>query len=192
MHHSAFTSLFAIITALCAFVSASVLADPLLLAPRSTHNQLHAPHRRWIHGRRNAHASHVNLEKRQETTDRGLMQMDLDVWVRETTEKCMASIANITQASNPAGIVVCYNVPFLDSSTGVFAADLRMYQLSERKDGWESVEDINMSLEYSSAQVERTDLNTTEQPAATDPPLVQQFNFLGQIKPEFLRQGAEA
>lgn len=121
------------------------------------------------------------------------MQVDLDEWARETTRKCLDQLKTITKASNPAGIAVCYNLPFLDAETGVFAADLRMYQISEREGDWQLVEDIDMKLEYSAAAVRETDLNTPrEEPSNQMPRIVKEFHFLGQIKPEFLVSGSDA
>lgn len=167
---------------LLTLTAASVLpADTTLLRPSPRGlPPLHA-RSRWTPPRK------ASVEKRQ--IDRNLMQLDLDQWATETTQKCISALANITAASNPAGIVVCYNLPFLDADTGVFAADLRMYQVSARDPEWQNVNDISMSLEYEAAQVEQTDLNTTETGAPQGPAMVKQFNFLGQIKRDFLRRG---
>lgn len=183
MLRSAISHLFALTLALLTLSSASVLADASLHIPsaRSLGNPLHA-RSRWTPPR-------VARRQAAPPTNRELMQVDLDIWAAETTQKCISALSNITAASNPAGIVVCYNLPFLDPETGVFAADLRMYQVSARQDEWQGVNDISMSLEYQAAAVERTNLNTTETVVPEGPAMVKQFNFLGQIKPEFLRQG---
>ncbi|RPA74482.1 hypothetical protein BJ508DRAFT_187551, partial [Ascobolus immersus RN42] len=118
---------------------------------------------------------------------------DLEAWAAETTQKCLAQLRTLAKASNPAGIAVCYNLPFLDANTGVFAADLRMYQISEREGDWAAVEDIDMKLEYSAAAVRETDFKTTKEPPREEMPrIVKEFHFLGQIKPEFLVAGSDA
>lgn len=82
---------------------------------------------------------------------------DLDEWEEQTKKACMETLSNLDgQASNPSGIVVCYNVPFLDPKTGVFSAELRMYNVSAPIDPWTGVTaaDISMSLSYPGATVQ--------------------------------------
>jgi hypothetical protein len=82
---------------------------------------------------------------------------DLDRWERETKKACEDTLRGLNgQASNPSGIVVCYNLPFLDNTTGVFQAELRMYNVSAPIDPWVGVTaaDISMSLSYLGATVQ--------------------------------------
>lgn len=69
----------------------------------------------------------------------------------------MQTLSNLKgKASNPSGIAVCYNVPFLDNSTGIFQAELRMYNVSAPIDPWQSVTaaDVSMTLSYLGATVQ--------------------------------------
>jgi len=123
------------------------------------------------------------------------MQVDLEEWNRETTSKCLEQLRTLTRASNPAGIAVCYNLPYLEADAGVFVADLRIYQISESEGDWALVDDIDMKLEYSAAAVTETNLNMTKETPSPDgamPRLITNFHFLGQIKPEFLVSGSDA
>jgi len=82
---------------------------------------------------------------------------DLDKWEEDTKKACMETLSNLNgQASNPSGIAVCYNLPFLDNTTGVFQAELRMYNVSAPIDPWAGVTaaDVNMTLSYLGATVQ--------------------------------------
>jgi len=116
-------------------------------------------------------------------------QMDLQSWAKETTLKCIDKLKNVTRASNPSGIAVCYNLPFLSTKSGVFAADLRLYQVSAPDGDWATVGgNIDVSLMYNGAAVQVRN-ETAEEAAATaqasassvGPQKVQEFHFIGQI-----------
>lgn len=82
---------------------------------------------------------------------------DLEKWEAETKKACMETLENLNgQASNPSGIAVCYNLPFLDNSTGVFQAELRMYNVSAPVAPWDGVTaaDVSMTLSYLGATVQ--------------------------------------
>ncbi|KAF2762134.1 hypothetical protein EJ05DRAFT_497002 [Pseudovirgaria hyperparasitica] len=84
---------------------------------------------------------------------------DLNAWQAQTQAACMNSIAALNgQASNPSGMAVCYNLPFLDNSTGVFQAELRLYNVSAPVDTWKGVteNDISLELAYTGATVQAT------------------------------------
>lgn len=90
---------------------------------------------------------------------------DLQNWEAETRAACMQTLGNLNgKASNPSGIAVCYNVPFLDNSTGVFQAELRMYNVSSPVDPWQSVTaaDVSMTLSYLGATVQAMNTNNTK------------------------------
>jgi hypothetical protein len=82
---------------------------------------------------------------------------DLAKWEENTRAACMQTLENLNgKASNPSGIAVCYNLPFLDNSTGVFQAELRMYNISAPIDPWKGVttSDVSMTLSYLGATVQ--------------------------------------
>lgn len=92
-------------------------------------------------------------------------RIDLERWEAETKQACMDTLSNLNgQASNPSGIAVCYNVPFLDNSTGVFQAELRMYNVSAPVDPWVGVTaaDVSMTLSYLGATVQNMAGNFTK------------------------------
>ena len=82
---------------------------------------------------------------------------DPNAWEAQTSAACSAAMMKLNmQPSNPAGISVCYNLPFLDNTTGVFEAELRMYNLSAPIDPWVGVttKDMQIALSYVGAMVQ--------------------------------------
>lgn len=89
---------------------------------------------------------------------------DLAKWEADTKAACGSALQSLNgQASNPAGIAVCYNLPFLDNQTGIFQAELRMYNVSAPINPWVGVAapDVSMTLSYLGATVQS--MNTTFQ-----------------------------
>jgi hypothetical protein len=97
---------------------------------------------------------------------------DLPQWEEQTKKACMETLGNLNgQASNPSGIVVCYNLPFLDNTTGVFQAELRMYNVSAPIDPWVGVTaaDVSMTLSYLGATVQNMAGNFTKRDLSWPP-----------------------
>ena len=89
-------------------------------------------------------------------------KVDLAQWEAQTKAACGTALQSLNgQASNPSGIAVCYNLPFLDNQTGVFQAELRMYNVSAPIDPWTGITaaDVSMTLSYSGATVQN--MNST-------------------------------
>ncbi|KAF1832040.1 hypothetical protein BDW02DRAFT_503955 [Decorospora gaudefroyi] len=88
--------------------------------------------------------------------------VDLPKWEQQTKQACTDALGNLNgQASNPSGIAVCYNVPFLDNTTGVFQAELRMFNVSAPINPWVGVTaaDVSMTLSYLGATVQNMNGN---------------------------------
>lgn len=82
---------------------------------------------------------------------------DLAKWEEQTKAACGTALTALNgQASNPSGIAVCYNLPFLDNQTGIFQAELRMYNISAPINPWVGVtaSDVSMALSYLGATVQ--------------------------------------
>ncbi|KAF2025647.1 hypothetical protein EK21DRAFT_116578 [Setomelanomma holmii] len=97
---------------------------------------------------------------------------DLTKWEEDTRKACMSTLSNLNgQASNPSGIAVCYNLPFLDNRTGVFQAELRMYNVSAPIDPWQGVTaaDVSMTLSYLGATVQSMNGNFTKRDLSWPP-----------------------
>lgn len=87
---------------------------------------------------------------------------DLNAWETQTQQACDNALTALNgPASNPSGMAVCYNLPFLDNTTGVFEAELRMYNLSAPIDPWVGITsaDVSLTLSYLGATVQA--MNTT-------------------------------
>src|SRR5438045_6121734 len=77
-------------------------------------------------------------------------------WDEQTSQACMNALMKFGgTATNPAGMAICYNVPFLDNSTGVFQADLRLYQIAEPTGDFVGIppQNIHLGLSYVGATV---------------------------------------
>lgn len=99
---------------------------------------------------------------------------DLSKWEEQTRAACMSNLARLNgQASNPSGIAVCYNLPFLDNKTGIFQAELRMYNVSAPIDPWKGVTaaDVSMTLSYLGATVQNMAGNFTKRDNISWPPI---------------------
>jgi hypothetical protein len=104
------------------------------------------------------------------------------------TTACYDAFANITKVSNAAGWAACYNILYLNNQTGIFEADLRLYQVSQPSGTFAGIQpaNIHLALSYPEAaisatnqQAERRDL-TPRQSSNTMNEL-QQYSFVGQI-----------
>ncbi|KAF2870741.1 hypothetical protein BDV95DRAFT_495915 [Massariosphaeria phaeospora] len=86
-----------------------------------------------------------------------ITQADVAKWEVDTEAACNTALQALNgQASNPTGLAVCYNLPYLDNKTGIFQAELRMYNVSAPIAPWLGVpaSDISMSLSYLGAMVQ--------------------------------------
>ncbi|KAL7270081.1 hypothetical protein RUND412_007220 [Rhizina undulata] len=206
MQRTVFSYFIFTLTVLCAFTHADAASEPLFMVPSTTNNSPTHPTTWTGVLRRNVNEM---LRRRDTTTststvttdtgarnETAVEQLNLQQWATNTTIKCMEKLANVTQASNPAGIAVCYNLPFLSTDSGVFAADLRLYQVSAPEGDWASVGgNIDVSLMYDGAAVQLRnettgEVNATDAAAAstTGPQKVQEFQFVGQIDQQLLSQ----
>lgn len=143
------------------------------------------------------------LERRQSPSPTNNTQ-----WDTQTTAACMSALMNLNGvASNPAGMSVCYNLPFLDNSTGVFQADLRLYMISPPTGDFAGIppQNVQVSLQYFGASVtsvppsQLIGRSTLSEPslhneaernkrASASPTLVQQYMFVGQINKDLVTQ----
>jgi len=97
------------------------------------------------------------------TTDGGNNNSNSDVltvrainataWDAVTDAACVDALAALTRSTNPSGNCLCYNLPSLDTATGVFEADLRLYRISAPRDAFAAPTDISVGVSYSGASV---------------------------------------
>ncbi len=62
---------------------------------------------------------------------------------------CNTALGPIKSVQNEAGLLGCYNIPFLNTNTGVFEADLRLYQLSQPSGAFAAVKSTEISVQLS-------------------------------------------
>lgn len=125
-------------------------------------------------------------------------EIDMSAWDEETEAACQDSLKRLMIASNPSGACICYNLPSLDTSSGVFEADLRVYRFNEPSGAFQGIpaEDIEVALMYEGATVSPVDdgnISNLSEPGARkrqsqpegedspDLPLLQQYSLVGQI-----------
>lgn len=124
--------------------------------------------------------------------------IDMEEWDQQTEEACQKSLKRLMIASNPSGVCICYNLPSLDTSSGVFEADLRVYRFNDPSGDFAGIapEDIEVALMYDGASVSPVDpedmpsLNSGRGKrqevdgggdGAPDLPLLQQYSLVGEI-----------
>jgi hypothetical protein len=121
--------------------------------------------------------------------------LNMTAWDEETSIACTEALSHLELASNPSGTCICYNLPSLDTSTGVFEADLRLYKVSEPSGAFDGIppQNIQVGLAYKGASVSpvsasriggRSLSQGTEFPIqrrAVTPELLQAYLFVGQI-----------
>jgi hypothetical protein len=146
------------------------------------------------------------IERRQ--TKPTSPSMTVAQWDAQTMAACTSALEMLGGiASNDAGMAVCYNLPFLDNSTGVFQADLRLFTISPPKGNFANIPSQNVSvfLSYAGATVSpingasmvgrrddrvsliswpRNEVNKRE--AAAVPTMAQSYAFVGQINKDLL------
>lgn len=101
---------------------------------------------------------------------------------------CTSALSNITTVSNAAGLAGCYNILFLNNQTGVFEADLRLYQISEPSGMFAGIQttEINpeasfpdAAISVSSSKVRRNTLATRQ--SNNTMVQLQQYTLVGQV-----------
>jgi hypothetical protein len=81
-------------------------------------------------------------------------------WNATADAACMTAVMALKgKSSNPAGVAVCYNVPYLDQAKGVFEAELRMYNISAPTGDFVGVTPAMMmvTLQYQGATIQKSD-----------------------------------
>lgn len=145
------------------------------------------------------------IERRQAT---GTGAVNVTAWDAQTAAACTTSLEALNGvASNPSGMAVCYNLPFLDNSTGVFEADLRLYMIAAPTGGFADIasSNVQVGLQYDGATVSAVNASTLKTRQADEtsliswprdeeglqkrvmtPTLVQSYAFVGQINKDLL------
>lgn len=122
------------------------------------------------------------------TTNNTNTAQNLAQWDTTTNTACLSALTSLRQSSNPSGTCICYNLPALDSTTGMFEADLRLFKVSASRGAWAGIApgDIMVGLRYNGATVSEVkpgDMgrNASEGVGEDGVQLLQTYMFVGQI-----------
>ncbi|KND89663.1 hypothetical protein TOPH_05657 [Tolypocladium ophioglossoides CBS 100239] len=123
--------------------------------------------------------------------------LNVTAWDMATNAACAASLRSLSRSSNPSGNCICYNLPSLNTATGVFEADLRLYRVSEPRDAFAGVApgDINVGVQYRGASVSPVSMSeitgmgmvqnrtraVVSRAETVEPQLLRTYLFVGQI-----------
>jgi hypothetical protein len=80
--------------------------------------------------------------------------VDPAAWNIEADQSCQAAIDQLGGlSSSQSGMAACYNVPFLDQTTGTFESELRIYNVSAPTGGFvgAAIGSMSISMTYSDA-----------------------------------------
>jgi len=132
--------------------------------------------------------------------------MNVTQWDGQTMAACTSALEMLKgKASNDAGMAVCYNLPFLDNSTGVFQADLRLFLISPPVGKFANIpsQNIMVALSYAGASVSplnssaigrrSQDVSLISWPRhelyrrqSVEPTMTQAYAFVGQINKDVI------
>ena len=176
-------------------VSAGVLGDGALSLRRDgSENQM----RRYVD-------SMVKPEERRQMST----MTNLAEWDTQTAAACTTALAALNEkAGNPSGMAACYNLPYLNNSTGVFQSDLRLFTVSAPSGTFVNIpsQNVMVGLSYVGATVSMVNASTlirrdklislTSPPQSADrrvterqapvPVMAQTYAFIGQIDKDLL------
>lgn len=144
------------------------------------------------------------IERRQAASP----TINITEWDAQTMAACTTALTALNgNASNPSGMAACYNLPYLDNSTGVFQADLRLFTISAPSGDFATIptQNVMVGLSYVGATVSavnasslkrRRDLvsliswprseNGMRKRQAAVPTIAQSYAFVGQINKDLL------
>ncbi|KAG7101957.1 hypothetical protein HYQ44_018535 [Verticillium longisporum] len=124
--------------------------------------------------------------------------MDMEAWEEETTSACRDALAHLNVASNPSGTGICYNLPALDPTSGVFEADLRLFKVSEPSGQFQGIppESIEVGLSFAGASVSPVEASRISGAVGRERKakradvmdLLQSYMFVGQINPSNMQE----
>lgn len=79
--------------------------------------------------------------------------VNLTAWDVQVSAACTEALSKLQIASNPSGTCICYNIPLLDTSSGRFEADLRLFKLSDPTGAFAGIapQNIQVALSYQNA-----------------------------------------
>ncbi|KAG9258823.1 uncharacterized protein F5Z01DRAFT_4846 [Emericellopsis atlantica] len=72
-----------------------------------------------------------------------------------TSTTCTSKLSSLRRTTSPSGMSICFNLPSLNTTNGVFEADLRLYKVTEPRGAWEGVKpgDVDVNVGFANARV---------------------------------------
>jgi hypothetical protein len=144
------------------------------------------------------------IERRQSTTS----TTNVTQWNAQTIASCTTALGALNgNASNPSGMAACYNIAYLEKSTGVFQADLQLFTISPPSGSFANIpsQNVMVKLQYSGAAVSAVNASSLmrradavspisrpqsvdemEKRQAAVPTIAQSYTFVGQINKNLL------
>lgn len=91
--------------------------------------------------------------------------LNFTAWEVQVSAACTLALSKLQIASNPSGTCICYNIPTLDTTTGAFEADLRLFKISDPTGDFVGIppQNIQVALSYQNASaspVQASSLNS--------------------------------
>ncbi|WEW57117.1 hypothetical protein PRK78_002577 [Emydomyces testavorans] len=139
--------------------------------------------------RRNALDQASRWERRapapqQSGTPRPSSSLNEQQFNQTATAACLNALGRVRSVVNPAGMAACYNIPFFNSTTGTFAADIRLYQVSPPSEGFAGIPTSQYTVEMiiPAATVSSPKrLASNKSTGPNSPMLLQDFRHIGQL-----------
>lgn len=112
-------------------------------------------------------------------------------WNEETSEVCSKKLKDITKASNPVGLAVCYNIASFNRTNWSFFLDLRLYKVSAPDKDWETISnDVEVVLTYEGAKLSEANLGPFNNTSKDGPQFFKGFHFFGMVLDPFRKENA--
>jgi hypothetical protein len=116
------------------------------------------------------------------------INFDEQAFNASATQGCLGALSSLTRVVNPSGLAACFNIPFLDNATGVFEADIRLYQVTPPKNEFSKITPTDYMLQVQIPQASLSDprpftsnhLGDTAQ-GGSGMKMLQEFQHVGQI-----------
>lgn len=141
------------------------------------------------------------IGKRQATPTLPTTGINATEWDAQTQAACTTSLEAMNGVSNnPSGMAICYNLPYLDNSTGVIEADLRLFMIAAPTGSFANIasSNVQVGLAYNGATVSAVNASSLKRRSdatsliswpravavakrATVPTLIQSYAFVGQV-----------
>lgn len=89
--------------------------------------------------------------------------LNMTAWNEATDTACRSQLASLPRGpSNPSGHSICFNLPSLDATRGIFEADLRLYRVADPRGDFVDMdsEQVDVGVSFAAADVDRINETT--------------------------------